>query len=655
LGWTDDMPTLMAAANVLVENAGGLSCMEAFAAGLPVVTYRPIAGHGRHNAEEMERAGLTVWAKTPAELCEALGRLDHADQPGAAEAARSLFATQQVSTVIETVCAKSAVTAEPRGRAATAAEPPADLTTGQRVVVAGGAGKVGADVVDHLVRSGREVAVVDERVPHRTDVTYWALDLDDVDGLVMATAGAGSVYHVPATADGDHRAAAGLWEACRRNRVEEAVVVNPISGRPDSLDSLDRDISRPGRSPVVPLPAGANSRVEGLAATLAGASLAVLVVAALVPTSGTPMTARMIGAGASILAAGAAWLEARRSALRVPTVLAAGGALAAVWLLSQSAEVLSITVSGVLLGFFVGVPFARLPTARGAAHRRAAVTATGVVVIVAVVAHPSLFWLAAALAMGGPAAVMLGRPLRAWPTWRRAWSGPATSVVVAVTAVLATWVGANSAGATLVNHGSRRSQEVAITFDGFSNTTTLERVLGFLDDSRTRATFFLSAPMLRAAPQVGTLLLARHQLLANQAYPRDWGAWLDPNYRQLGRTERLFARDVGVCPTFLRSRDNRPPPMLAAAVRRHGMTMVASDVSTHGSGDLAQLVQRVLTEVRPGSIIALPLDNNADGESISTSTVVQAVPQILQGLRARNLHAVPLDELLHVAPYTARC
>ena len=72
LGWTDDMPTLMAASNVLVENAGGLSCMEAFATGLPVVTYRPIAGHGRHNAEEMERAGLTVWAKTPEELDRAL-------------------------------------------------------------------------------------------------------------------------------------------------------------------------------------------------------------------------------------------------------------------------------------------------------------------------------------------------------------------------------------------------------------------------------------------------------------------------------------------------------------------------------------------------------------------------------------------------------
>jgi processive 1,2-diacylglycerol beta-glucosyltransferase len=63
-GWTDQMPLLMAAADVLVENAGGLTCMEAFASGLPVVTYRPIAGHGRGNAKEMAAAGVAALADT---------------------------------------------------------------------------------------------------------------------------------------------------------------------------------------------------------------------------------------------------------------------------------------------------------------------------------------------------------------------------------------------------------------------------------------------------------------------------------------------------------------------------------------------------------------------------------------------------------------
>lgn len=67
-GWVDDMERLMAAADVLVENAGGLTAMEAMAAGVPVVTYAPIAGHGRANAEEMARAGVSVYAHDQTDL-----------------------------------------------------------------------------------------------------------------------------------------------------------------------------------------------------------------------------------------------------------------------------------------------------------------------------------------------------------------------------------------------------------------------------------------------------------------------------------------------------------------------------------------------------------------------------------------------------------
>jgi UDP-N-acetylglucosamine:LPS N-acetylglucosamine transferase len=74
LGWTDEMPTLMAAADVLVQNAGGLTCMEAFAAGLPVVSFEPIAGHGKDNAEKMAEAGVAAYATSAEELSPVLER-----------------------------------------------------------------------------------------------------------------------------------------------------------------------------------------------------------------------------------------------------------------------------------------------------------------------------------------------------------------------------------------------------------------------------------------------------------------------------------------------------------------------------------------------------------------------------------------------------
>ncbi|MBB6376029.1 UDP-N-acetylglucosamine:LPS N-acetylglucosamine transferase [Pseudonocardia eucalypti] len=70
LGWRDDMPELMAASDVLIHNAGGLTLTEALTAGLPAITFRPIPGHGLANAATLAEAGLAPWPKDAAELAE---------------------------------------------------------------------------------------------------------------------------------------------------------------------------------------------------------------------------------------------------------------------------------------------------------------------------------------------------------------------------------------------------------------------------------------------------------------------------------------------------------------------------------------------------------------------------------------------------------
>jgi processive 1,2-diacylglycerol beta-glucosyltransferase len=72
LGWRDDVPDLMAASDVLVTNAGGLSFTEALVAGLPAVSFAVLPGHGEANAHILDAAGLAPWARTTTELTEAL-------------------------------------------------------------------------------------------------------------------------------------------------------------------------------------------------------------------------------------------------------------------------------------------------------------------------------------------------------------------------------------------------------------------------------------------------------------------------------------------------------------------------------------------------------------------------------------------------------
>lgn len=67
-GFTQLMPDLMGACDALVINAGGLTCLEAFGAGLPVVMFDPLPGHGEDNGRHMTRVGLVTAAGSETDL-----------------------------------------------------------------------------------------------------------------------------------------------------------------------------------------------------------------------------------------------------------------------------------------------------------------------------------------------------------------------------------------------------------------------------------------------------------------------------------------------------------------------------------------------------------------------------------------------------------
>jgi processive 1,2-diacylglycerol beta-glucosyltransferase len=73
LGWRDDLPDVLAAVDVVVQNAGGFTSQQALAAGVPQVSYRCIPGHGETNAAALEQAGQVAWARTVDELPRVLG------------------------------------------------------------------------------------------------------------------------------------------------------------------------------------------------------------------------------------------------------------------------------------------------------------------------------------------------------------------------------------------------------------------------------------------------------------------------------------------------------------------------------------------------------------------------------------------------------
>lgn len=73
--WVTDMPGLLRAARVLVDNAAGQTAVQALASGLPVVGYRPLPGHGREGVRRMAALGVSEIAPDAGALLHALRRL----------------------------------------------------------------------------------------------------------------------------------------------------------------------------------------------------------------------------------------------------------------------------------------------------------------------------------------------------------------------------------------------------------------------------------------------------------------------------------------------------------------------------------------------------------------------------------------------------
>ncbi|MEU7472136.1 galactosyldiacylglycerol synthase [Streptomyces sp. NPDC044984] len=99
--WVTDMPGLLRAARVLVDNAAGQTAVQALASGLPVVGYRPLPGHGAEGVRRMAALGVSEIAVDAATLLCALRRLsaDGAHRDRRIARGRELFRGDVVARV----------------------------------------------------------------------------------------------------------------------------------------------------------------------------------------------------------------------------------------------------------------------------------------------------------------------------------------------------------------------------------------------------------------------------------------------------------------------------------------------------------------------------------------------------------------------------
>ena len=225
---------------------------------------------------------------------------------------------------------------------------------------------------------------------------------------------------------------------------------------------------------------------------------------------------------------------------------------------------------------------------------------------------------------------------------------------------LVLWVAANDPTVQwfgrVITHGDRADARVALTFDDGPNDPFSLQLSSILDRHGAKGTFFEVGKAVDARPDIVRALYADGHLLGNHSYHHDYWRWLDPRYPELDRTQDAFERQLGVCPAFFRPPHGQRTPFMLAHASDKDMVTVTWDVSAQDwtADDGAEVAREVLDRVRPGSIILL--HDGLDGTvTADRSVLIQALPIILDGLRAMGLEAVRLDELLGRRGYLEQC
>ena len=206
-----------------------------------------------------------------------------------------------------------------------------------------------------------------------------------------------------------------------------------------------------------------------------------------------------------------------------------------------------------------------------------------------------------------------------------------------------------SVGAEVVAHGDRSQKRIALTFDACSTRDVSqydEPVTRVLEESHTPATIFLGGSWAKEETAHVKQLAANPLFeLGNHTYTHPHLPLIRDEKRirdELQRTQAQVLALTGVMPKLFRPPYGEYDQRVVRIAASLGLTTIeydlaAGDPDPHATKE--RLIEWVLREARPGSIVVMHINH------IKFHTA-EALPGIIQGLRARGFELVTVGELL---------
>ncbi len=200
----------------------------------------------------------------------------------------------------------------------------------------------------------------------------------------------------------------------------------------------------------------------------------------------------------------------------------------------------------------------------------------------------------------------------------------------------------------IIDHGSRDSQMIALTFDACPTSLPDEydeKVIEVLLREKTPATLFLSGRWVEKNPEKAKFLAAQPQFeIANHAF---WHPHLlekddERILRELKRTQTIIKKTTGKTARYFRPPFGEVDERVAEIAQRAGLATIQYDIAS-GDPDAGlspqRIVRSILRSAKGGSIIVFHMNRKG-------VHAAEVLPEIIHGLREKGFSLVTVGELL---------
>ncbi|UUZ90378.1 polysaccharide deacetylase family protein [Paenibacillus sp. P25] len=202
----------------------------------------------------------------------------------------------------------------------------------------------------------------------------------------------------------------------------------------------------------------------------------------------------------------------------------------------------------------------------------------------------------------------------------------------------------------LLLRGTASGKKVALTFDDAPDRTYTPQVLDILKKYGIHATFFLLGNQAEKYPDVARRIVREGHVIGNHSFNHKLYTTLsDDLFRsQVLQTQHTLKKLAGYTPRSLRPPYGEISESQLLWAKDNGYVVVNWNVDSKDWKRLnaSQVSANILDHVSAGSII---LQHSGGGPGQNLNGTVQALPGVIETLKAKNYDMVTLPELLKVS------